>query len=140
MNGLDFLNYIAYIKLVISFIKYLPQAYMNYKRQSTVGWSIGNVLLDFTGGSFSIIQSLLISYNSDDWPSLVADPVKFGLGFLSIFFDIFFMIQHYILYRHNREENEMLDDISQEYKMFHDAADDTEPMFNPVARLSNIPT
>ena len=56
MNGLDFLNYIAYIKLVISFIKYLPQAYMNYKRQSTVGWSIGNVLLDFTGGSFSIIQ------------------------------------------------------------------------------------
>lgn len=25
------------------------KAYMNYERKSTVGWSIGNVLLDFTG-------------------------------------------------------------------------------------------
>ena len=140
INGLDFLYWIAYIKLVISFIKYLPQAYMNYKRQSTVGWSIGNVILDFTGGLFSILQALLISYNSDDWPSLYADPVKFGLGFLSIFFDIFFMIQHYVLYRHNREEDEMLDGISQEYKVLHDAADDTQPLFNPGSRLSNIPT
>ena len=50
------------------------------------------------------------------------------------------MIQHYILYRHNREEDELLDDISQEYKIFHDAADETEPAFNPVARMSNIRT
>ena len=29
---------------------------MNYRRKSTVGWSIGNILLDFTGGSLSILQ------------------------------------------------------------------------------------
>lgn len=29
---------------------------MNWKRKSTVGWSIGNILLDFTGGSFSLLQ------------------------------------------------------------------------------------
>ena len=40
------------------------QAYMNFKRKSTVGWSIGNVLLDFTGGSFSIIQMFLLAYNN----------------------------------------------------------------------------
>ena len=37
----------------------MPQAYMNFQRQSTEGWSIGNVLLDLTGGSFSMLQMLL---------------------------------------------------------------------------------
>lgn len=37
--------------------------YLNFRRKSTVGWSIGNVLLDFTGGSLSILQMFLISYN-----------------------------------------------------------------------------
>ena len=37
---------------------------MNFKRQSTVGWSIGNVLLDFTGGSLSILQMFLLAYNN----------------------------------------------------------------------------
>ena len=36
---------------------------MNCRRRSTVGWSIGNVLLDFTGGALSILQMFLISYN-----------------------------------------------------------------------------
>ena len=40
------------------------QAYMNYKRKSTEGWSIGNVLLDFTGGSFSMVQLFLLAYNN----------------------------------------------------------------------------
>ncbi len=42
----------------------LSQALMNYRRKSTEGWSIGNVLLDFTGGSFSLLQMFLISYNN----------------------------------------------------------------------------
>ena len=37
---------------------------MNFKRKSTVGWSIGNVLLDLTGGILSILQIFLVSYNS----------------------------------------------------------------------------
>ena len=37
---------------------------MNYTRKSTQGWSIGNVLLDFTGGAFSLLQMFLLSYNN----------------------------------------------------------------------------
>lgn len=37
---------------------------MNFQRKSTEGWSIGNVLLDFTGGSFSLLQMFLLSYNN----------------------------------------------------------------------------
>lgn len=39
---------------------------MNYRRQSTVGWSIGNILLDFTGGSLSILQMFLLAYNNGE--------------------------------------------------------------------------
>lgn len=37
---------------------------MNYRRQSTEGWSIGNVLLDFSGGILSILQMITQSYNN----------------------------------------------------------------------------
>ncbi len=104
-----FLYYFSYIKLVVSIIKYVPQAWMNYKRKSTFGWSIGNVLLDFTGGSFSLVQMFLLSYNNDDWTSIFGDPTKFGLGLFSILFDMLFIVQHYILYRGNTPNSEESD-------------------------------
>ena len=63
LSWLDFLTYASYIKLFITLIKYIPQAYMNFVRKSTEGWSIGNVLLDFAGGIFSILQMILDAYN-----------------------------------------------------------------------------
>lgn len=62
-HWLDFLNVCSYIKLAITLMKYVPQALMNYRRKSTVGWSIGNILLDFTGGMLSMLQMMLNSYN-----------------------------------------------------------------------------
>nr|XP_018915761.1 PREDICTED: cystinosin homolog isoform X1 [Bemisia tabaci]XP_018915762.1 PREDICTED: cystinosin homolog isoform X1 [Bemisia tabaci]XP_018915763.1 PREDICTED: cystinosin homolog isoform X1 [Bemisia tabaci]XP_018915764.1 PREDICTED: cystinosin homolog isoform X1 [Bemisia tabaci]XP_018915765.1 PREDICTED: cystinosin homolog isoform X1 [Bemisia tabaci] len=99
LTWLDFLYICSYIKLSITLIKYIPQAYMNYQRKSTMGWSIGNIILDFTGGTLSMGQMLINGYNYDDWKSIFGDPTKFGLGFFSVVFDIFFMIQHYVLYR-----------------------------------------
>ncbi|XP_061095842.1 cystinosin [Conger conger] len=99
ITWLDYIYYFSYIKLGVTLVKYIPQAYMNYKRQSTEGWSIGNVLLDFTGGSFSLIQMFLQSYNNDEWKLIFGDPTKFGLGVFSILFDVLFMVQHYCLYR-----------------------------------------
>ncbi|KAJ6637414.1 Cystinosin like [Pseudolycoriella hygida] len=99
IHWLDFLYYCSYIKLTITLIKYIPQAVMNYRRKSTVGWSIGNILLDFTGGILSMLQMLLNGYNYDDWNSIFGDPTKFGLGLFSVLFDILFMVQHYGLYR-----------------------------------------
>lgn len=96
---LNVVLYLSYVKLAITIIKYSPQAYMNYKRQATTGWSIHNILLDFTGGLFSIAQMFLISYNYDDWLSIFGNFTKFGLGLISIFFDIIFIVQHYILYK-----------------------------------------
>ncbi|XP_077980966.1 cystinosin-like [Glandiceps talaboti] len=101
ISWLNYLLYLSYIKLGVTLIKYIPQAYMNYRRKSTEGWSIGNILLDFTGGSLSLVQMFLISYNYNDWRSIFGDPTKFGLGVFSILFDILFIVQHYVLYRGN---------------------------------------
>lgn len=96
---LQFLFCFSYIKLAVTLIKYFPQAYMNFSYKSTEGWSIGNVLLDFIGGSFSLLQMFLQSYNNDQWTLIFGDPTKFGLGIFTIFFDIVFFTQHFCLYR-----------------------------------------
>ena len=93
--------FFSYVKLAITIIKYCPQAYMNYKRKSTEGWSIGNILLDFTGGILSVLQMFLLAINYDDWTSIFGSPTKFGLGMFSVLFDILFIVQHYCLYRHH---------------------------------------
>uniref|UniRef100_W5LI81 Cystinosin, lysosomal cystine transporter n=1 Tax=Astyanax mexicanus TaxID=7994 RepID=W5LI81_ASTMX len=108
ITWLTYLYYFSYIKLGVTLVKYIPQAYMNYKRKSTEGWSIGNVLLDFTGGSFSLLQMFLQSYNNDEWKLIFGDPTKFGLGLFSIFFDVIFIIQHYCLYRNKGPEYQVL--------------------------------
>ncbi|RWS25332.1 cystinosin-like protein [Leptotrombidium deliense] len=102
-SQLYFVLYFSYAKLGITVFKYTPQALHNFRRRSTEGWSIGNVLLDFTGGSFSILQMFLLSYNYDDWSNIFGNFTKFGLGMVSIMFDILFIIQHYVLYRNTEE-------------------------------------
>eukprot|EP00048_Salpingoeca_helianthica_P021695 m.13865 g.13865 ORF g.13865 m.13865 type:complete len:317 (+) comp6301_c0_seq1:31-981(+) len=106
-NWLDFINFLSYIKLTITFVKYLPQAYMNYRNRSTVGCNIHNFLLDFTGGVLSLAQLLLDSADTHDWSAITGDVAKFGLGIITIFYDIIFFVQHYVLYT-NRHDPALL--------------------------------
>ncbi|KHJ93907.1 cystinosin domain protein [Oesophagostomum dentatum] len=110
MNMLQFVTSLSYIKMAVTLFKYIPQALLNFRRKSTTGWSIGNVLLDFTGGCLDILQMCLQCWNVADWTAFYGNPVKFGLGLVSIFFDILFMIQHYVLYPHGNER----DDVEQD--------------------------
>lgn len=90
---------LSYVKLVITVVKYVPQAWVNYKRKSTVGWSIAQILLDLTGGVLSLVQLILDSSFKSDWSGVTGNPVKFLLSNVTIFFDLIFIVQHYILYR-----------------------------------------
>ena len=104
---LDFLLGLSWVKLGISIVKYTPQVYLNWMRKRTTGWNIWNVLLDFTGGSLSVTQMFIDCINTGDWSQVSGDPVKFGLGLCSMFFDTIFMIQHYILYADGNAEDEV---------------------------------
>jgi cystinosin len=88
----------GYVKLFVTLVKYMPQVWMNYQRQSTDGWSIGQILLDFSGGVLSLLQLLIDASLQLDWSGVTGNPVKLGLGNISILFDLIFIIQHYVLY------------------------------------------
>lgn len=105
LTSFTLIDFMGYEKAFITFVKYLPQLYLNWKRQSTVGWSITNILLDFTGGSFSFAQQGLDSYLAGSFGPIFGNIVKFLLAAFSIIFDILFMIQHYVLYRNNRHSD-----------------------------------
>ncbi|KAJ5573402.1 L-cystine transporter [Penicillium hispanicum] len=99
----------SYIKLVITVVKYVPQAWLNYKRQSTVGWSIVPILMDLTGGVLSLVQLVLDSSLQSDWSGITGNPVKFLLGNITIVSDMVFVVQHYILYRDASEPKSLFD-------------------------------
>ena len=103
------LVYMGWCKVVISLIKYIPQVISNYRRKSTIGWNIHNILLDFTGGAFSFGQNIVDSFRDEFSVTSDGQPkglniAKFALSFISMFFDIIFMTQHYILYRNSNTD------------------------------------
>ncbi|RNE97103.1 cystinosin [Trypanosoma rangeli] len=100
-NYLDLLYGLSTIKLGTSVVKYLPQLYLNYKRKCTIGWNICNVLLDFTGGTLSILQQVIDSAVTGNWVGMTGNPVKFALGSVSLLYDIVFFVQHFVLYAEN---------------------------------------
>ena len=100
---------VSYVKLVVTVVKYIPQAWANYQRKSTAGWSINQILLDVIGGVLSIAQLVIDSSLQSDWSGITGNPVKLGLGNVSIIFDIIFMVQHYILYKGNKAEEDGMD-------------------------------
>jgi cystinosin len=105
--------------------KYVPQVFANFKRQSTVGWSITQQLLDFSGGLLSMVQLLIDSSLQADWSGLTGNPVKFGLANISLLFDIIFITQHYVLYGPVAEKGER--EIHDE-GAHHDSRDEHDPL------------
>ena len=95
----------SWAKLFITTVKYVPQVVSNYRRRSTVGWSIGQILCDLSGGALSVLQLLIDSALQGDWKAgFSGNPLKFWLGNISVFFDVIFIYQHYWLYRQARTE------------------------------------
>ena len=104
------LIYLGFCKVFISLIKYIPQVLKNYRRKSTKGWSIFNILMDFTGGTFSFGQNIVDTIRgqhiiSGDDQNHSLNIAKYALSFISIFFDTIFMVQHYCLYPAGSQPN-----------------------------------
>ena len=71
------------LQVVFTTFKYTPQAYLNYRRQSTEGWSVYNILLDFTGGLASFSQMVAQSFAMESMSNfIVSTPsgAERGLG------------------------------------------------------------
>ncbi|XP_024183312.1 cystinosin homolog isoform X2 [Rosa chinensis] len=86
------------IQVFMTAIKYIPQAIFNFTRKSTVGFSIGNILLDFSGGVANYAQMGVQSIDQGSWVNFYGNMGKTLLSLISIFFDLLFMGQHFVLY------------------------------------------
>ncbi|KAI8093494.1 PQ loop repeat-domain-containing protein [Halteromyces radiatus] len=65
--------YLSFVKLGSDALKFLPQIWLNYKRKSTLGWSVHLILLDTLGGICSIIQLVVDAYIAKDWSGISGD-------------------------------------------------------------------
>lgn len=122
-------HFLGFGKSWVSFIKYLPQVYMNWRRQSTVGFSIHNQLLDFGGGLTAFSQQFIDAYdlsdtNDPDWSVFAGNVPKLVVACESIFFDIIFITQHYILYRGNAAPEADVPPDDDHYILGEDGNDD----------------
>ena len=106
-NSLDTFLMMGYAKAAITFVKYVPQVYLNWKRQSCEGWSFENVALDFTGGSLSFLQMFLnsIALGEPLFEPGAFNVVKFILAITSVVFDSIFFFQFW-LYKNNKGKGE----------------------------------
>ncbi|CAI7890747.1 unnamed protein product, partial [Closterium sp. NIES-54] len=89
-----------YIQVVMTTIKYIPQAWFNWQRRSTVGWSISNVLMDLTGGTASLLMMFVQSIDQSSFVNFTGNVGKLALSGETIAFDIVFAVQHYVLFPH----------------------------------------
>jgi cystinosin len=102
LSPLDYVYVLSYIKMTITLIKYTPQLWLNWQRKSTIGWSIWQIILDFGGGLLSVGQLLVdCAVIQHDWSGVTGNLAKFALGLCSMFFDVLFLYQHYVLYGDN---------------------------------------
>jgi len=111
---LDYIMFFSYVKLGVTLLKYIPQAWSNFRRKSTEGWSIENILLDISGGLLSFGQMFLDGFNSGNWEIFLGGGAKLGLSLISIAFDVLFLVQHYCLYPPSRENYDKVDDDEDE--------------------------
>lgn len=88
----------GYSKSLVSFIKYIPPVYWNWKRKSTKGWSIFNILMDLVGGVFSMASGGLSVSNGLNVSKMI-------LAILTVFYDLIFVVQHYCIYNPKRRKN-----------------------------------
>ncbi|KAL7232698.1 hypothetical protein ACSBR2_010664 [Camellia fascicularis] len=86
------------LQVTMTVVKYIPQAVMNFRRKSTVGFSIGNILLDLLGGVANYGQMAVLSIDQNSWVNFYGNIGKTLLSLVSIFFDLLFILQHYVLY------------------------------------------
>lgn len=102
---LNFAMNLAYFKIIISLIKYIPQVLHNYRRKSMFGISRLQIIFDITGSFFSFAEFYLKS----DIPiveAIDANRGKVGITCVTSLFATIFLYQMYI-YGTSRSEQRL---------------------------------
>ena len=94
ISWLSYISVLSWVKLAVTFVKYTPQVVLNWRRGCTVGFHVLGVTLDLTGSVMSLIQLSIDCAIVGSFSLVVGDPVKFGLGLMTMVFDVVLIAQH----------------------------------------------
>ncbi|XP_024031347.1 cystinosin homolog [Morus notabilis] len=116
------INIFNSIQVVMAAIKYTPQAFMNFKRKSTDGFSIYIICFNFTGSVANFMQMAVQSIDQNSWVNFYGNIGKILLSLVSTFYDLIFLCQHFLLYparkenvpgKINEEKDPLIDSFNQ---------------------------
>ncbi|GME75078.1 unnamed protein product [[Candida] boidinii] len=93
---LNFVLFLAYLKIVISTIKYIPQVIHNFKRKSMFGISKLQIFLDLTGCLFASSQLILENPDMSIYELCYYNRSKVGVVLTTIVFDSIYIFQFLI--------------------------------------------
>jgi len=86
---IDFLYFLASIKVFLGIGSYLSQVLLNYHRRSTMGFNIWTIILDFTGGTLSLFQLIFDSIDMHDVRGgIFGNWAKLVVSLISLAFDV----------------------------------------------------
>lgn len=103
LEWIDLVILLGYAKIITTIWKYAPQLLLNFQRKTTVGFSVYNIQFDFIGGIFSIAQLVLDAYIAQDWSGIWGNPLKLGIGIVTLGYDTLFLLQHYVWFNRSRQ-------------------------------------
>jgi cystinosin len=100
---LAYVSVLSWVKLAATLVKYTPQILLNVARRSTTGFHVLGIALDLTGSVLSLAQLLLDCALIGSYSLIEGDPAKFGLGLLTMIFDVVLIVQHVIFGQEGHE-------------------------------------
>lgn len=110
---------LAYFKIIISLIKYIPQVVHNYHRKSMFGISKLQLSLDLTGSVLCIFEFFLKDGISVA-EAIDANRGKFGITLVTSLFATIFMIQMYIYGTEDKGKKIKSEDFSEKNNIPHE--------------------
>lgn len=97
----SFLSLMGYVKVVITAVKYPSQILLNMRQRSTAGLSRETFVLDFVGGSASLVQQFVLAASfastNDGFAFLAANLPKVLVGSFVCFYDVILLFQFMLL-------------------------------------------
>ena len=105
---LDLATIFGSVKVALSAIKYIPQAWYNYTRKSMKGFAISSCVIDICGAVCCLVQLFTDSYLEDDINFGFKHPTKLLLSLVTIVFCMLFLLQARLYSEHRRVHEKLV--------------------------------
>jgi len=129
-NWLVLVTALGYFKMIASASKYIPQALINFRLKAIIGFSMEYVFLDLSGATLSMIQMVALFIITDNSSSISGNLPKFTLSIVAGSFSILFIIQRYVLYKHNSDKGISPVSIQKSDSTLVTEQNETEPLLS----------